>query len=427
MWFKSLPGTMALLFLVGISFGSGWWLRGLDAGTVNDVTDDQTWGLLQAYERGIKDSQQSSMRQPNRAPAAVPPAQQQARASSVANLNTDHQTFAEEFRALLDRQDFSAAMDIYASVERRSQSDATQLKNTVMSYLETYLNSNDDTALTNLVDAFLGRYYDDVDVLLILARYHWQSDYPAEAARTFQLANTYAFSPAKQQQVSRALQSFVQDVDSLLAGQARWQDLILFYETLTVLDLSQPAYQLRQAELYLARGETASGRSLLSRLANNPAVARQAETLLRNIDAGSAPDARPKPRKSNMDSIALDTAGSHYHLPMRINGAVDIRLVIDTGATTTTITQRKFESMSRRSNFTFVGPQMFNTANGVTKGTVYRADKFQLGNHVLSDINIAVLDFDMPDGIDGLLGMNVLSNFRFEVDQDESLLYLQPR
>jgi hypothetical protein len=36
-------------------------------------------------------------------------------------------------------------------------------------------------------------------------------------------------------------------------------------------------------------------------------------------------------------------------------------------------------------------------------------------------------DFEPSDGLDGLLGMNVLRNYRFEIDQDKEFLYLSPR
>jgi hypothetical protein len=33
----------------------------------------------------------------------------------------------------------------------------------------------------------------------------------------------------------------------------------------------------------------------------------------------------------------------------------------------------------------------------------------------------------MPAGVDGLLGMNVLAQFRFHIDQEKQLLYLADR
>jgi predicted aspartyl protease len=63
----------------------------------------------------------------------------------------------------------------------------------------------------------------------------------------------------------------------------------------------------------------------------------------------------------------------------------------------------------------------------MTQGEIYHADSIQLGEIKIPDLEIAVLDFEPSDGLDGLLGMNVLRNYRFEIDQDKEVLYLSPR
>jgi hypothetical protein len=50
-----------------------------------------------------------------------------------------------------------------------------------------------------------------------------------------------------------------------------------------------------------------------------------------------------------------------------------------------------------------------------------------LGEIKILDLEIAVLDFEPSDGLDGLLGMNVLRNYRFEIDQDKEILFMSPR
>lgn len=422
---SAFANFFVVLLLVGGGFGMGWWMRGLESQDPAGSTESLYSGVRAAYPGADYDGrpaeppqraklQDQASAATNSAPAAAP--QQQAEPRAV-----------DAFRELLDARAYSAAMDLYTRVERTGTTGETaELKSLVVSYLERYLRDRDDTALTGLVDAFLARYYDDVDVILILARHHLQSDYPAEAAGSFQLAFTYAFMPAEQQKVSRAFSSFVQEVDDLLAAQAHWKKLITFYETLAVMDLSQPIHLLRQAELYLANGEAENGRQLLNRLTGQATVADDARAMLRALDAG-AEGVAARPARTAMESIALGVAGNHYHLPLRLNDATDVRLIIDTGASTTTLTRSKFDSINRYGQFIELGPQVFNTASGVARGTVYRAARVQIGRHVLTDVKIAVLDFDMPQGIDGLLGMNVLSNFRFQLDQDEQRLYLRPR
>src|SRR5690606_17413549 len=113
--------------------------------------------------------------------------------------------------------------------------------------------------------------------------------------------------------------------------------------------------------------------------------------------SGAAQRAEPHQRRDT-DSVALGSLGSHYHLPLRLNDTLTVRLVIDTGASVTTLSRRKFDAIRQNSNFVELGPQVFNTAGGVSKGQMYRVETLQLGRQMLSNVHIAVLDFNMPEG-----------------------------
>jgi len=431
------PRSFSVLLLLALGFGAGWGLRGLiqepDArtefpmqATVQPPAAPMTAGPG-ALETGLI---------PSSPPIAPQPATE--------NSQEPHQKLSDEdpgnhlreelgeklskkFRALLRAQSFDAAMNLYSDIERRSSRDAAELKELALGYLESCLDRGDGSALTGLVDAWLGRYYGDIEVLVLLARYQRISGYSAEAARTFQLAFTYAFTPADKQKVDLAFEGFVGATDEHLAGQQSWRQLISFYETLAVLDLTRPRYQLRLAELYMAHGEQDFGRDLLTRLSGIPSVSAAAANLLHASRAESGQGSTVDQPSRATDAIPLRVVGSHYALPLGLNSAEDVHLIIDTGATTTTLSKSAFDALSRHGGFTELGPRMFNTAGGVTKGTLYRVASFRLGDQLLSDVDIAVLDFDMPPGVDGLLGMNVLRHFRFRVDQDEQRLYLRPR
>ena len=67
---------------------------------------------------------------------------------------------------------------------------------------------------------------------------------------------------------------------------------------------------------------------------------------------------------------------------------------------------------------------MFRTAGGVAQGTVYSVPELTLGTYQLTDTQIAVLDFELKPGVDGLLGMNILGQFRFQIDQENASLLL---
>ncbi len=417
-----LAGLFLATGLVG-----GWWLRGAVTTepeahsaavepTVPTPTDESP---LSQSTVPVKASTEAR-RAPHASEIASPDP-----ALTADNYPPDPSDWDEELRELLDQQAFEAAMGLYQDAERQDSALAARLRETVLDYLEGYLRASDDYALTALADAFLSVHYDDIDVLLLLARHQLQSDYWAEAARTFQL--TYAYSttqPGQRGRVDQAFEQFVQDVDDQLAIQSRWQTLIGFYETLDQLDLGGAEQQLRLGELHLRHGEPGYGQTLLNELASHPAIGTRATALLNNTQPPPVAERRSPPP---VGSIALDTRGSHYLLPLVLDNQQEVRMVIDTGASLTTLTQRSFDRIRGDVRFTELGPQMFNTASGTTRGMVYRVDSIQIGDHRLTDVPVAVLDFNTPEDVDGLLGMNVLSQFRFEVDQDEQVLLLQLR
>ena len=52
-----------------------------------------------------------------------------------------------------------------------------------------------------------------------------------------------------------------------------------------------------------------------------------------------------------------------------------------------------------------------STANGVVESDVERVSDVDIGGVHLDSLNVLVLDGPLPEGADGLLGMDVLSRF----------------
>ncbi len=56
-----------------------------------------------------------------------------------------------------------------------------------------------------------------------------------------------------------------------------------------------------------------------------------------------------------------------------------------------------------------------------------QVERLQFGEYVLTDVRVAVQAADFGGDVEGLLGMNVLRQFRFQIDQDNHRLLLSPR
>ncbi|MDQ2078448.1 retropepsin-like aspartic protease [Marinimicrobium sp. ABcell2] len=413
--FPASPLFTALILSLGIAIG--WWARGPDRLPAPPPQEASTPYPSSPWFQN-ESTETATLSNP--------------RATTQAEYNAEQEpapvskSVPEQFRALLAAPALSEAMALYRETERTDLHASEKLKEIALQFLDNYLAQGDASALISLVDALLSVNYDDIDVLLVLAQHQMNADYFFEAANTFQLTFTYALTQSdKQPTVVNAFKDFVARVDDQLSAERRWRELSHFYETLQSLDLTEPRYQLRLAELYLQHGQQDLGHELLEHLSTNPAIAADVAALLKG--AGRPPRERVASTEPRTDSFALTAIGSHFHLPLRLNRTTDVHLLIDTGASVTTLSHEAFDRLRHQTRFTELGPQIFNTAGGAAKGTVYRVDQLQLGAHTIPDVHIAVLDFSMPHGVDGLLGMNVLRHFRFQVDQDQARLHVQPR
>ena len=115
--------------------------------------------------------------------------------------------------------------------------------------------------------------------------------------------------------------------------------------------------------------------------------------------------------------IPLERRGKHFIVSVFMDN-IPLRLMLDTGASTTSVRQDKLTSL------TIVKENVkFRTAGGVVFNHMYKANIFRMGEIELRDFKISGLSYYDEDS-DGLLGMNFLRKFDFKIDQHDNILYL---
>ncbi len=338
-------------------------------------------------------------------------------------MNTSPDT--AHFAQLLHEREFEQAIAYYEYAVGIDDAYRTLWKSAVETYLRAGLRQCTNSAFVELADLWLDTYYEDIPVLLLLAENQRLCSSPEEAARTLQIARTYAISPAAQFSVSTAVAQLINATDEQFSQQDNWVALLGFLEFLQAVDLSTHHSELRRATLYRRLGEHQRSQDLLQQLrerddGSDTEWSAALDLQLRNSTPGSSADNAP------VQAIQLIRRGDHFLVPALINDTDEVLLIIDTGASITTLANSSFTNISNP-GFGYRGTRLFNTANGMTRGDVYQATSVTLGSARLDAPEIAVLEYDNSAGVDGLLGMNVLRNFRFEIDQDRELLYLHSR
>jgi len=97
--------------------------------------------------------------------------------------------------------------------------------------------------------------------------------------------------------------------------------------------------------------------------------------------------------------------------------------MIDTGASLSTMKSNLAAEYAAYA-WTEAGPLQMNTANGSVIGQKIRVRSLRLGDILLNDVEMGVIP--LPEfQFDGLLGMNVLSQFEFFIDQEQLFLVLR--
>ncbi|HIP12884.1 MAG TPA: hypothetical protein EYG73_09235 [Arcobacter sp.] len=117
--------------------------------------------------------------------------------------------------------------------------------------------------------------------------------------------------------------------------------------------------------------------------------------------------------------IPLQTYGVHYLVDISINGT-NVKLLLDTGASTSAINNSTIQNIDYkvlRYNIKIY------TGNGITYSKLISVDTFELENIFIKNFNFTILMQDIPM-YDGLLGMNFFRNYKFFIDQEKNILYL---
>lgn len=289
--------------------------------------------------------------------------------------------------------------------------------------MNTLLDREEYEQFITFTDIFLSDFYSDLDVLLTRVNFNERMEYYTEALDLYQLAFSYAHDSESTRQVKEDFNRFISDVDTRLASQQRWSELINLYLHAEVVEVSSDVNRFRLAEIYVAAEDVSRALVLLRSLSSSHLVAEKSERLLKSLDEDGPHQIASE---TGIRRIPLNKRGDHYLVPIVVDQQ-ELVLVLDTGASMTTLTQNKFDEISHWLDVEMRGVKMFNTANGISRGTIYRVGELEIGAFSLNSIEIAVLDFDMPPGVNGLLGMNTLRNFKFEIDQDSAELLLLPR
>jgi len=128
----------------------------------------------------------------------------------------------------------------------------------------------------------------------------------------------------------------------------------------------------------------------------------------------------------NQQGIKLIQSGHQYLVRVQVDG-IKLKLMIDTGASFTALTKQAVANLLASGNALSSSHKSVrvNTANGTTTARLFTLSTLALDHARLQNLSVLEVDMGESSRADGLLGMNFLSQFKFKIDQENGLLFLE--
>lgn len=133
----------------------------------------------------------------------------------------------------------------------------------------------------------------------------------------------------------------------------------------------------------------------------------------------------PQDGKGGEHSVPFSLRGQSMIVSVGLNNRAHARLILDTGASMTSLSRAVAAAAGIQVTDKNVQLPM-QTANGITMAPMVKLNSLRLGEVIINDLDVVLLN-NWPDGeVAGLLGMNVLNRFHWQIDATRSRLVLKP-
>lgn len=126
----------------------------------------------------------------------------------------------------------------------------------------------------------------------------------------------------------------------------------------------------------------------------------------------------------NIPSRQLITVDVTIH-SLNENDLRSVKLVLDTGASITSINSKVLSHLGY-DIFNPIGITDFLTAGGYVENSLLELSRLTVFGKEFKKTNVCNIDLPEDEYIDGLLGLDILSNFDIEIKYSNRKMYIQP-
>jgi len=330
--------------------------------------------------------------------------------------------FVDSTRALLTQKNYRDAVQLLHTAELvGDESLHRQLRTVVLEEVSRLVQRGAHENAIALLRLYLDNYFDDVDALRWLgAAQLGQGEFMA-GATTLYLAMGHVSRLEVLATIKNQIRVAVDGHAGRLQEKQAWHELLSLYEQLLVLAPDNASYYLAAAKTQMALKDYQGARETLEIIRHDATVADALNALFSQIDQLIIETS------VSQSGVALMRRNGHYFVTARINNATEVTLLIDTGASITSLTPEALEVAGYSVGFNTKRRVMVSTANGSVEVSMLTMSELSIGGMPVLNVDVIALPMDDMPGVDGLLGMNYLKHFEFIIDQAKDILRLTPR
>lgn len=309
---------------------------------------------------------------------------------------------------------FIDAVDYYEQIMVIDSKIAEQLNEQWLNAGYQWVERKKANLLNDFLEVYLTRFPYDEEWLKVKIQWYLSINKAKEVMLIYiDMADNAIDYKTKEIWLDHARQLFDKYSNGLKNKQA-WQSIVELSTLMISLDHPYPPYYLAIAEAYIKLDEPATASSYLANVDYVIPYQHRIDALYQMMESQSYQN----------EGIELVKQDKHFMVSAIINHQHNANLMIDTGASLTVISSHLYEQIFDNVNFKHGREMQINTAGGTQIAFSIIVDEFTLGGQTINDFEIVVLELPNFDKADGLLGMNFLQHFKFEIDQQNSLLFL---
>jgi clan AA aspartic protease (TIGR02281 family) len=336
--------------------------------------------------------------------------------STLTRQVTSEPPVTTRFTRLLDEARFGEAITILTAVPNPQQD---QQHAQVLELMASLLASGQCDVQQQLLDAYTAKITMGPDELILQARCLMVQEHYAAVIDALYEAAILATGDEWLPEIRSLIRQAVDAQDELLRTQGQWLTLDYFYQSLLVQDPGNAGYYQQLASVRRDSGDLDGAVNALLQIQYDPQLGEAARQQLENLQEEMARV------HQQARIIPLQGEGVRLIVPVRLDDAQELRLLVDTGAALSVIQPHILTAMGYRLAAGL--SSTFQTANGEINAPVVRVDSLAIEDLTQSDLQIGSLALELGDSVDGLLGMNYLQHYQFSIDYQARLLYLAPR